>query len=118
MTSPAAGPVGAFLAEVRERIGKVHASPAPTPAMRLAAEDAPVLAAALEAVLAIHQDDSYGRCMVCREFCDCFDPPAVPDTVEGWGRAAMDCPHGNEPWPCRTAKAIESALRDAQDGAG
>lgn len=73
------------------------------------ADDVPALLAALGAVLTVHQDDSYGRCMVCREFCDCFDPPEVV-TVEDWGHAAMDCPHGNEPWPCATARAISSAL--------
>lgn len=33
-------------------------------------------------------------------------------TVEEWGRAAMDCPHGNAPWPCPTYKAAATALRD------
>ena len=88
--------------------------------------DVPRLLAAVEAALAHHQDDSYGRCVICLEHCTCVEdaygslPAPVPQAA-GYAvmaRAWEDCPHGNEPWPCKKYRDITAALtgEDGTDG--
>ena len=52
-----------------------------------------------------------GRCVRCVQWCDCMDEAAANDPelrdLEDLGLRWTECPHGNEPYPCPTIRALE-----------
>lgn len=89
-----AGPAHTFLAEARERVLVAVSGHASAGEIEAAIGDEWILLAILEAVLAGHRPVD-GRCPWCRE-------------SNGY----------RSKWPCGEYLTIETALRDAQGGAG
>jgi hypothetical protein len=129
--SQIADPVVTYLAEAEQRwdaAGNFRNSSYPTALEHLgkalrSLADIPLLLRAVRAGLAHHQDDSYGRCITCREFCTCVEDAygALPSPVpQATGYAVMaraweNCPHDFEPFPCKERRDITAALTGEND---
>ncbi|MFG1683550.1 hypothetical protein ACGFNP_25500 [Nonomuraea sp. NPDC049269] len=52
-----------------------------------------------------------GRCVRCVQWCTCMDDAAATDPelrdLEALGLRWTECPHGNEPYPCPTVRALD-----------
>ena len=78
-------------------------------------ERAEAAEAATARVRKLHEEHE-GRCVRCVQWCDCMDQARANDPelkdLEDLGLRWTECPHGNEPHPCPTIRALDGQEPD------